>query len=210
MADRFVVGVDGGTEGLRAGVFDLHGEMMSSYSSPYPTHFPHPSWAEQNPEDWWAALGEATRGAVAAAGIRPEQINRGGAGPVSAEWMIPKSLWLKQNEPHTYEATAHMCEYQDYINYRLTGRMCASINCWPTSMLDTLGLSDLVQKWPKDILALGDKVGGLTAEASKHLGLPEGTLVAQGGADSFIGMIGLGVRSEEKGKGKEGKGTGEE
>lgn len=36
-------------------------------------------------------------------------------------------------------------------------------------------------------------MGGLTREAAAHVGLAEGTLVAQGGADAFIGMIGLGV-----------------
>lgn len=29
--------------------------------------------------------------------------------------------------------------------------------------------------------------------AAAHLGLPEGLLVAQGGSDAFIGMVGLGV-----------------
>jgi ribulose kinase len=36
-------------------------------------------------------------------------------------------------------------------------------------------------------------VGGLTSSAAAHLGLAEGTPVAQGGADAFIGMLGLGV-----------------
>ena len=39
----------------------------------------------------------------------------------------------------------------------------------------------------------GEVVGGLTAAAAAHLGLLEGLPVAQGGADAFIGMIGLGV-----------------
>lgn len=36
-------------------------------------------------------------------------------------------------------------------------------------------------------------VGGLTPAAAAHLGLPEGLPVAQGGADAFVGMVGLGV-----------------
>jgi ribulose kinase len=33
----------------------------------------------------------------------------------------------------------------------------------------------------------------LCCSAAAHLGLPEGLLVAQGGSDAFIGMVGLGV-----------------
>jgi sugar (pentulose or hexulose) kinase len=32
--------------------------------------------------------------------------------------MLPKALWLSENEPSVYAAAATVCEYQDYINYR--------------------------------------------------------------------------------------------
>ena len=54
-------------------------------------------------------------------------------------------------------------------------------------------MSELIDKWPKELLELGAPVGGLTQAAALALGLPVGTLVAQGGADAFIGMLGLGV-----------------
>lgn len=133
------------------------------------------------------------------------RVNNGGMGPVSAEWMVPKALWLKENEPAVYEQAAYIVEYQDYVNHYLTGRMCGSINNmtirwhydaergWPESLLQSLGIFDLMQKWPKDVLKLGDIVGGLSEKASSELGLIQGMPVAQGGADAFVGMIGLGV-----------------
>jgi ribulose kinase len=49
----YLLGIDGGTESLRAAVFDTSGQVLSNASAPYATAFPHPSWAEQNPADWW-------------------------------------------------------------------------------------------------------------------------------------------------------------
>ena len=40
------------------------------------------------------------------------QVNGSGAGPVSAEWMIPKSLWMKREEPKVWQAATTICEYQ--------------------------------------------------------------------------------------------------
>ncbi|MFM8745209.1 MAG: FGGY family carbohydrate kinase, partial [Aestuariivirga sp.] len=65
----YVIGVDGGTESIRAFVFDLDGRPLASVATPYRTEFPQPSWAEQNPQDWWMCMGQSVRGAVAKAGI---------------------------------------------------------------------------------------------------------------------------------------------
>ena len=65
-----VVGIDGGTESLRAIVFDTAtGAQLGSASSAYVTTFPSPGRAEQSPTDWWAAIGEAVREAIKNAGI---------------------------------------------------------------------------------------------------------------------------------------------
>src|SRR5262249_689360 len=134
------------------------------------------------------------------------EVNGGGRGPVSAEWMIPKSLWLKRHEPDVFAHAATICEYQDYLNFHLTGRRCASLNNasvrWhyatdrggpPSSLLRKLGLGALAEKWPAEVVAPGDVVGTLTQVAAAHLGLSPSVRVVQGGADAFIGMIGLGV-----------------
>lgn len=49
---------------------------------------------------------------VAATGDEALAVNGGGAGPVSAEWMVPKALWLRDSEPAVYEAAHRICEYQ--------------------------------------------------------------------------------------------------
>ena len=62
----------------------------------------------------------------------------------------------------------------------------------PPTILPALDLAALAE-WPAEILAMGSVVGGLTAAAAAHLGLPEGLPVAQGGADAFVAMVGLGT-----------------
>jgi hypothetical protein len=63
---RIVIGVDGGTESIRACCFDAeNGRVVGkSCAVPYPTYHPQPGWAEQDPKDWWENLGQAVRGAV--------------------------------------------------------------------------------------------------------------------------------------------------
>ena len=41
---------------------------------------------------------------------------------------------------------------------------------------------------------MGEVVGKLTAEAAEHLGLSTETQCVQGGADAFVGLVGLGGR----------------
>ena len=252
----YVIGVDGGTESIRAFVFDLDGKPIASVATPYATEFPNPSWAEQNPEVWWSAMATSVKGALAKSGVSASDIaaicvdttccsvvaldkdgsplrpcmiwmdvrsaseadevaatrdpflrvNGGGAGPVSAEWMIPKALWMKRHQPELFARAAKVGEYQDYINLRLTGQWVGSLGNsairWhyqtqhggvPRSLLAAVGLSELEEKWPQVMLAPGAPIGPLTNEAAAHLGLRPGTLVVQGGADAFIGVIGLGV-----------------
>ncbi|MEQ8659109.1 MAG: FGGY-family carbohydrate kinase [Hyphomicrobiales bacterium] len=248
--------VDGGTESLRARVYDLKGTCLGSQAVPYKTQFSAGARAEQDPADWWTNFVQASRGAIAESNVDAHQIeaicyattccsvvaldqnghalrpaliwmdvraneeaeaalatgdaalmlNGGGAGPVSAEWMIPKALWLKRNEPENFDRAFRICEYQDYLTFHLTGEWAASLDNvglrwhyrnrdggWAASMVEALGIGDILDKWPPRVVAPGDVIGTLTAAAADALGLSQSVKVVQGGADALIGMIGLGV-----------------
>src|SRR5690606_37360786 len=60
---------DGGTESLRARIYDLEGRCLGQRAVPYETRFAPGARAEQDPEDWWRALVAATAGAIAEAGV---------------------------------------------------------------------------------------------------------------------------------------------
>ena len=40
------------------------------------------------------------------------RVNCDGEGPVSAEWMVPKALWMKRHEERSLRSAAFACEYQ--------------------------------------------------------------------------------------------------
>jgi FGGY-family pentulose kinase len=74
MSDVYVLGIDFGTESVRAGVFTPTGTLVGSHAHGYALRHPRPSWAEQSPDEWWTAMVVAVRGAVAAAKVAPEAI----------------------------------------------------------------------------------------------------------------------------------------
>src|SRR5689334_22368262 len=51
-----LLGVDIGTTGLRAALFDVRGKMVADASSLCPLDAPHPGWAEVDPNTWWRRL----------------------------------------------------------------------------------------------------------------------------------------------------------
>ncbi len=74
MNGPYVLGIDFGTESVRVGVFDRTGRPLAFASQTYPLDHPHPGWAEQKPDEWWAALVAATRAAVAKSGVNKVEI----------------------------------------------------------------------------------------------------------------------------------------
>ncbi len=153
-------------------------------------------WMDVRAADQARRIGESTHPA--------RKYNGGGA--VSAEWLPSKLLWLKEREPDTYSGARYLVDAPDWATFRLTGRMTANINTaavrgyhdrdhggWPTTFYEEIGLEDVFEKLPPEVLDLGAPVEGLSREAAAELGLNAGTPVAQGGGDAWIGQIGLNV-----------------
>ena len=69
-----VLGIDMGTGGARVGIFDLQGNPIVFCGEDYPLYTPASGRAEQDPEEWWAAICKASRRAVAESGIDPRCI----------------------------------------------------------------------------------------------------------------------------------------
>lgn len=74
---RYLLGLDVGTSGTKAALFDELGRKIASKTVDYPMYQPKNGWAEQNPDDWRRAAlkaisevsSEAPQGSVAALGV---------------------------------------------------------------------------------------------------------------------------------------------
>ena len=56
-----LLGLDLGTSGVKAGIFDTNGRRLASKEAYYKTTSPRPGWMEQNPEEWWTACAGAIK-----------------------------------------------------------------------------------------------------------------------------------------------------
>lgn len=65
---------DAGTGGNKAVLVDGNGNVCATAFVAYPTHYPHPDWAEQDPEDWWHAVVTSTRQVMDQSGVSLKEI----------------------------------------------------------------------------------------------------------------------------------------
>lgn len=73
-ACRYVLGVDSGTQGVRAQLYNTDGRCISASEQGYGVSFPTPGWAEQDPLEVWRALTLAVRQCVGGAGVPKDHI----------------------------------------------------------------------------------------------------------------------------------------
>ena len=249
MNDGLVLGIDCGTQSLRAALFGTDGTLVASATQGYATDRPRINWAEQNPEDWWRGLcatvprcldeagvsgdavaalacdgtsctavfadadGTPLRPAILWMDIRAAQEARQieeTLDPVldhcgrriSAEWLLPKVLWVRREQPDVYARAAYVVEGVDWLTWRLTGRWITSNSNasgkrhwtpeagWPTDFYEHLGIGELTQKSPDDVVYVGQPVATLSTEAAQALGLSTRCIVSHGGMDGWTAPIG--------------------
>jgi autoinducer 2 (AI-2) kinase len=117
-------------------------------------------------------------------------------------------LWIAAHEPDTFRRIAHIGMLSDWVLYRLTGRFVTDpssgsssnlfdlrARTWSAASLDLVGLSSSVVP---EVLEPGTVVGPLTARAADETGLASGTPVVVGGADTQLGLVGIGVVAPDR------------
>ncbi|AWT34340.1 xylulokinase [Deinococcus arenae] len=147
---------------------------------------------------------------------RAELVARTGNRAVTG-FQLPKILWLRDEEPATFDRLRHALIPKDYVGFVLTGVMAAepsdasgvgALNlargAWDT---DVLGALDLTPDLFPPLLRSTDVVGTLTREWAAATGLPEGLPVVAGGGDNAAAGIALGLSSARPDVGSVSLGT---
>lgn len=125
-------------------------------------------------------------------------------GKISSEWFFSKALQIANEDPALYKAADRLIEAADWVVWRLTGKETRN-SCtagykaiwskregFPSNKffkaLNPLLENVIEEKMSKDILPIGQKAGGLSAEAAQWTGLIEGTAVAVANVDAHVAV----------------------
>lgn len=132
-----------------------------------------------------------------------EEIYRSSGHWPTAMFAPARLWWLRSRRPHVYGEARHLLLMNDWILYRLSGRMvseptngaetlCLDVKdrCWNYSLVEKLGL-DAALLCP--LVAPGTAVGEVTEAAAADTGLEVGTPVVAGAADTQAALLGAGV-----------------
>ena len=71
---EYIMGIDCGTGSVRAALFDFRGQNRAYEIAEYGTTYPKNVWAEQDDNEWLAALQKAIKGCITKAGIANDNI----------------------------------------------------------------------------------------------------------------------------------------
>ncbi len=226
-----LVGVDLGTTALKAGLFDLEGNLLATAESSYEISRPRPDRAEQDPEAWLRALdgvlGELG-GAPAAIGICSQVnthvfVDESGAplrpaivwqdqrsAEVASELDVPASFlparaeWVRREEPEVWERTRYVLSPKDFVTLRLCGAAATD----PISSFDVVDDSGA---YDPAVLALVDGLEQrlpALEQIDAPIGVaPDGAVVVTGTMDAWGNVYGSGL--VEHGQAMEVAGTSE-
>ncbi len=90
-----IIAHDLGTTGNKASLHHDDGRLVAAVTVPYPAHFAAGGIAEQNPQDWWNAVVQATRDLMARTATEPSAV----AGLVVSGQMMGAVLLDADGEP---------------------------------------------------------------------------------------------------------------
>jgi xylulokinase len=172
----FLIGVDLGTTGTKAGIFDLDGALVAEAYLESTLLYPSPGWVEQRQEDIYEDAVAAIAQCVRASGTDPARVaaiafaaQMAGVGNIDADWRPVRNFdsWLD----------LRCTPYVDAID-RDHGEAVTRIDGCPPMANHAPRIQRLMQEEPRDFERIAKFVMPSTYVAGRLAGLS--------GADAFI------------------------
>jgi xylulokinase len=123
--------------------------------------------------------------------------------PALTGFTLPKLLWVRDNEPETWQRVRSVLLPKDYVRFKLTGEKATDV----ADASGTLLLNVAARQWSSEMLAAAEIdakllprvyesqeiTGSVSHDAAAETGLRAGTPVVGGAGDQAAGAVGLGI-----------------
>ena len=123
-----------------------------------------------------------------------------------AGFTAPKIMWVKNNEPDSFNKISKIMLPKDYLNFMLTGVHACDYSdasgmllldvknkCWSSEMLDICGITE--KQMPK-LFESYEVIGKVKPDIAHKLGLSSETVVVAGAGDNAAAAIGTATTGE--------------
>jgi len=124
-------------------------------------------------------------------------------GRMCSDDIAPKILWIKENEPEVYAKTYKFLTGSSFITAKLTGEYVIDHFLAKSSFIPLYSLDGSIDEQQCTLFCRPDQLarcalvtdiaGGVTREAARQTGIPEGTPVIVGTGDSTAEAISVGL-----------------
>ncbi|WP_165217188.1 FGGY-family carbohydrate kinase [Schaalia sp. ZJ1691] len=219
---EYLVGIDNGSQSTKVTIVDADGTVYATGKCPLrPNSTPRPGVVEHPDDDLWESIGAACREAMSRFDGDPRDIRGIGLCTIrfcramlrqDGTLASPVLSWMDSRVSRPYEDddpdVAWVTTSSGYISVRMTGNFVDTAanyaGMWPLDIHTWQWLPEGEEfdsyGYPREkLFALvnpGDELGRVTAEASRHTGLPEGIPVYATSNDKAVEALGCGIRTE--------------
>lgn len=220
MKDKYIIGIDAGSQNAKASIFNLRGQRICSASHALrPLHMPKPGIAEHPDDDLWDSIVHACRALMQEFVHPPETIIGIGLCTIRCcrvvldehgELAEPALNWMDARLAKAYAWNNPKARYlttsSGYIGYRLTQKMRDTAanyeGQWPIDKrawqwsddAETLRRYKLSTDNLFELVMPGEVLGHVTTAAAKATGLPQGLPVVATANDKAVEALGAGLQ----------------
>lgn len=169
---KYLIGIDIGTTGTKAALFDTEGNMLGDAYQESKLYYPKPGWVEQNPEDFYKSACDTVKEVVRKAGIAP-----GDVAALSLDGQMAGIMGIDEewNAVTHYDSWLDMrCkEYVEYIKNNFEEKVlklsglpptvahCAKMLWWKNEQPETFSK---IKKFIQPAAYVAGKLAGLRAK----------------------------------------------